>query len=176
MTNVNFWFMVFFLIGLPGCGKSTLGKKFAHVLKHPFYDLDHLIEAGENSTISELFLHHGEQKFRELEHKYLRETMGLEKAVVATGGGTPCFFNNMQVINELGLSIFLDVSPKEIAHRLSENGIAKRPMLKGKSREEICITLEHIRHIRLTFYEQSHITISNPDIKFSEKLLLDFLK
>jgi len=168
--------MIFFLIGLPGCGKSTLGKKFAHVLKHPFYDLDHLIEAGENLKIAELFMHHGEQKFRELEQKYLRETHGFEKAVVATGGGTPCFFNNMEVINNLGMSVFLDVPPKEIAHRLSETGIAKRPMLKGKSREEICVTLEHIRHIRLPFYQQSHITISNPDIQFSENLLLDFAK
>jgi len=166
--------MVFFLIGLPGCGKSTMGKKFAHVLKHPFYDLDHLIESGENSSIADLFHAHGEQKFRELEQMYLRETKNLEKAVVATGGGTPCFFNNMQVINSLGMSVFLDVSPKEIAHRLSETGIAKRPMLKGKSREEICITLEHIRHIRLPFYQQSHITISNPDIQFSEDLLMDF--
>ena len=163
--------MIFFLVGLPGCGKSSLGKKFSHILGYPFYDLDHSIEAGEGKTIAELFTLHGEQNFRKLEQKYLHETKNIEKAVVATGGGTPCFFNNMELINSLGTSIFLDVSPKEIAHRLSESGISKRPLLKGKSREDICITLEHLRHARLLYYSQSHISIANPDIRFSDLIL-----
>jgi shikimate kinase len=168
--------MIFFLIGLPGCGKSTLGKKFAFVLDLPFYDLDHLIEAGEGAKISDLFSLHGEQKFREMEQRYLHKLNSLEKAVIATGGGTPCFFNNMELINSLGMSVFLDVPPKEIALRLSENGISKRPILKGKSREEICLTLEHLRHIRIPFYSKSHITIHNPDIRFNEFLLAGFQK
>jgi len=168
--------MIFFLIGLPGCGKSTLGKKFAYVMDIPFYDLDHLIEAGEGAKITDLFSLHGEPKFRELEQQYLNKVKTLNKAVIATGGGTPCFFNNMDLINSLGMSVFLDVPPKEIAHRLSETGISKRPILKGKSREEICITLEHLRHIRIPFYSKSHISIVNPDIQFNELLLKGFLK
>jgi shikimate kinase len=168
--------MIFFLIGLPGCGKSTLGKKFAHVLQFPFYDLDHLIEAGEGARITELFARLGESKFREIEQQYLEKTRSIEKAVIATGGGTPCFFNNMEVINLLGMSVFLDVPPKEIAQRLSENGISKRPVLKGKSREEISVTLEHLRHIRLPFYAKSHITIVNPEVQFNEQLLAGFQK
>jgi len=167
--------MIIFLVGLPGCGKSTLGKKFAHIIKHPFYDLDQLIESGESTTIAELFTIHGEQKFRELEQKYLKETNTFTNAVVATGGGTPCFFNNMELINSLGMSVFIDVSPKEIAHRLSESGISKRPMLKGKSREEICLTLEHLRNQRLPFYAKSLMTFSNPDIQFNEMLLKNFV-
>lgn len=168
--------MIFFLLGLPGCGKSTLGKKFAHVIRLPFYDLDHLIEAGEGAKITELFMTYGEQKFRETELKYLHQVKELTNAVVATGGGTPCFSNNMDTINSLGLSIFLDMAPKEIAHRLSEHGIAKRPMLQGKTREEIMITLEHLRHNRLPHYSKSHLTITNPEIKFNEFLLEGFQK
>lgn len=168
--------MIFFLLGLPGCGKSTLGKKFAHVIRLPFYDLDHLIEAGEGAKITDLFLQHGEQKFREIETRYLMQLKDLGFGVVATGGGTPCFANNMEIINGMGLSIFLDMSPKEIAHRLSEHGIAKRPMLQGKTREEITITLEHLRHNRLAHYTKSHLTITNPEIKFNELLLEGFQK
>jgi shikimate kinase len=162
--------MIFFLVGLPGCGKSTIGKKFAQFISHPFLDLDHIIETGENSKISELFATHGEQKFRELEHQYLKDTEKIKNGIIATGGGTPCFFNNMELINSLGKSIFLDVSPFEIAHRLSETGIAKRPMLKGKTREDICLTLEHIRNIRLPYYSKSHLTITNPDFRFGDLL------
>jgi shikimate kinase len=168
--------MIFFLIGLPGCGKSTLGRKFAYVLGLPFYDLDHLIEAGEGAEITDLFSLHGDKKFREIEQQYLQKVKGLDKAVIATGGGTPCFFNNMELINSLGMSVFLDVPPREIAHRLSENGIAKRPILNGKSREEICLTLEHLRQIRLPYYSKSHITLTNPDIRFNEVLLEGYHK
>lgn len=166
--------MVFFLVGLPGCGKSTLGKKFAHVLNYPFYDLDQLIEQGEKARISDLFSQHGEERFREIESQYLKKLGHLSQAVVATGGGTPCFFNNMETINSLGMSVFLDLSPKEIANRLSENGIAKRPILKGKTREEICLTLEHLRHIRLPYYSKCHLTIVNPEIQFNEILMQGF--
>lgn len=168
--------MLFFLLGLPGCGKSTLGKKFAHVIGFPFYDLDHLIEAGEGTKITELFSLHGEEKFREIESRYLNSLRNIRFAVVATGGGTPCFGNNMEIINQLGISIFLDMAPKEIAHRLSENGIAKRPILKGKTREEITVTLEYLREHRLPFYLQSHLTFTNPEIKFNEAFLKGFQK
>lgn len=166
--------MLFFLLGLPGCGKSTLGKKFAHVIRQPFYDLDQVIEEGEGLPISELFQSFGEEKFRETEKLYLNRLEKITTAVVATGGGTPCYHDNMDVINRMGTSIFLDTSPKEIANRLSENGIAKRPILKGKSREEICLTLESLRQIRLPFYTRAHITITHPSIHFSEELMRGF--
>jgi shikimate kinase len=158
--------MLIFLVGLPGCGKSSLGKKLAHLFELPFHDLDHLIENGEGAKITELFANHGEEKFRELERNYLNKVGELKSSIIATGGGTPCFYNNMDIINSLGISIFLDVSPKEIALRLSENGIAKRPILKGKSREEIAMTLEHLRHVRLPHYSKAKITIANPEIYF----------
>ena len=160
--------MIFFLIGLPGCGKSTMGKKFASVLGCSFFDLDQLIESGEGGSIAELFTGMGEDRFRELEHRYLKDLSNLKDAVVATGGGTPCFFNNMEMINQMGTSIFLDLSPREIALRLSERGIEKRPMLRGKSREEIAYTLEQLRLRRLPFYSQSHMTFHHPEIRFRD--------
>jgi shikimate kinase len=168
--------MKFFLVGLPGCGKSTLGKKFAYVMRLPFFDLDQLIEEGEGAPISELFVQHGEKQFREVEHHYLLKLESVEKAIIATGGGTPCFFNNMEMMNQLGMTIFLDLAPREIAHRLSENGISKRPLLKGKTREEIFLTLEHLRHLRFPYYSQSQVTLHNPDVRFNEDLLFGFQK
>jgi len=166
--------MIFFLIGLPGCGKSTLGKKFAYALGYPFYDLDLLIEEGEGEKIADLFRLHGEDKFREIESRYLLKVEPFEKAVVATGGGTPCFFNNMEVINSMGMSIFLDMPAPEIALRLSAQGISKRPILKGKTREEIAITLEHLRYLRLPYYSKCHMIIHNPDIRFNELVMSAF--
>ena len=176
LTNPFTLRMIFFLIGLPGCGKSTLGKKFAYALGYPFYDLDAIIEEGEGQKITDLFRIHGEAKFREMESSYLQKVKPFEKAVVATGGGTPCFFNNMEVINSLGMSIFLDVPASEIAERLSETGIAKRPILNGKSREEISITLEHLRYLRMPYYSKCHMIIHNPNIRFNELVMKAFEK
>jgi shikimate kinase len=136
------------------------------VLGCPFFDLDQMMEQGEGGTIAQLFTGMGEERFRELEHQYLKKLADLKAAVVATGGGTPCFFNNMEMINQMGTSIFLDLPPREIALRLSEKGIEKRPMLRGKSREEIAYTLEQLRLKRMPFYSQSHMTFHNPDIRF----------
>ena len=163
--------MLIFLVGLPGCGKSSLGKKLARITRFPFCDLDQLIENGEGAKISELFSALGEKKFRSVESQYLQKVMEMEKAIVATGGGTPCFHDNMNLINSLGISIFLDVPPDTIAQRLSQFGIEKRPVLNGKTREEIAATLEHLRSVRLPYYSMSHITLHNPDIRFHPEFM-----
>src|SRR5688572_1061429 len=106
--------MKLFLVGLPGSGKSTIGKQLSNLLNLPLVDTDDLIIQKEKSTIEEIFKYHGENYFRELEKKTLHELIASDKLIISTGGGLPCFFDNMEVINKNGISIYLNVSPESI--------------------------------------------------------------
>src|SRR6185503_20434689 len=100
--------MKIFLLGLPGSGKTTLGKELSNALRLPFVDLDSEIERLEGKKISEIFAANGEEYFRNLESSELRKRCTSKgEFVMATGGGTPCFFDNMEWINRAGKSIFL---------------------------------------------------------------------
>ena len=92
--------MRIFLIGYMGCGKSTLGRKIASRIGLKFNDLDKSIEQEQNLSVSECFSKHGEKWFREVEHNILIETFQQDNTIIATGGGTPCFFDNMDLMNE----------------------------------------------------------------------------
>ena len=102
-----------FLIGYMGAGKTTLGKAFAREMSLNFIDLDWFIEERFHKTVQQLFLERGEDGFRELERKMLHEVAEFEDVVVSTGGGTPCFFDNMEYMNDCGDTVFLDVEPAE---------------------------------------------------------------
>src|SRR6478735_10871469 len=121
--------MKLFLIGLPGSGKSTIGEALANRLKMEFVDLDKKIEAREGKIVPEIFAAHGEDYFRRIEAALLREwASAAGDFVMSTGGGTPCFFDGIKVINDNGLSIFLDEHVDVIIARLENN--AHRPLLK----------------------------------------------
>ena len=115
-----------------GSGKSTAGKKLANKLKFAFHDLDSIIETEKRKTITELFEKYGEEKFREIEKKFLHKTEPLKKSVIATGGGTPCFFDNMQWINENGTSVYLQLHAGSLYHRIAPSK-EKRPLIKDLS-------------------------------------------
>src|SRR5687767_13761414 len=103
--------MKIYLIGMPGCGKTTLGRQLASAIHLPFVDLDQEIEAREKKSIPEIFEQQGEDYFRQVESGLLYELAGSDKRfIMATGGGSPCFFRGIEVINLTGLSIFLDTS------------------------------------------------------------------
>ena len=123
-----------FLIGYMGAGKTTLGKAFAREMSLNFIDLDWFIEERFHKTVQQLFLERGEDGFRELERKMLHEVAEFEDVVVSTGGGTPCFFDNMEYMNDCGDTVFLDVEPAVLFRRLR---VAKqqRPLLANKSDE-----------------------------------------
>jgi shikimate kinase len=154
-----------FLIGLPGAGKTTLGRQLAEQLQCPFFDLDALIEAGETRTVTDIFKDSGEAHFRELEKKYLLQCVAAHPAfVLATGGGTPCFDHNMEIMNRCGLTIFLDVPVAEIARRLQTTEVARRPLLAAAAEGKIEQHLEDLRRQRLPFYRQANYTVSGEAI------------
>ena len=120
-----------FLTGYMGAGKTTLGKAFARQMDIPFVDLDWYIEERFHKTVGELFTERGETGFRELERNMLHEVAEFENVVISTGGGAPCFFDNMDFMNRTGKTVFLDVHPDVLFRRLR---VAKqqRPILQGK--------------------------------------------
>lgn len=161
--------MKIFLLGLPGSGKTTLGRKLAAELHLPFVDLDKEIEKTEGKPIREIFAEKKEDYFRKLESAELRKWS--EKPgdfVMATGGGAPCFFDNIDVINKSGKSIFLDVPASEIVRRMSMGPIEKRPLLAAGGKDGLKDSIEFLRSNRLSYYKQATITLSGPDISLQE--------
>src|SRR5258708_15000387 len=122
--------MKIFLLGLPGSGKTTIGKELAGLLRIPFVDLELEIEKSFKKKITEIFEKQGEGYFRELEAKQLRKWCSAPSGfVMATGGGTPCFYDNLKFINQTGKSIFLDVPAREIVKRIKKAELMERPLL-----------------------------------------------
>jgi shikimate kinase len=154
------------LVGMPGSGKSTFGKKLASALHFDFIDLDSFIENKERKTVAEIFQELGEGKFRELESTYLFEILNeLDGFVLASGGGTPCFNDNMEVINQSGTSVFLDTDLMEIYHRMSKDEISKRPLFSDLEQNEIILKLKSLYEERFTFYQKAHIRLEANEVE-----------
>ncbi len=130
-----------FLIGFMGSGKSTLGRHLARALNWEFIDLDDYFESKFRTTVPLFFKEFGETGFRDAERASLLDMKEKNKAVIAAGGGTPCFFDNMDFMNENGMTVYIKVSPEELATRLSASRTV-RPLIQGKSNEEL---LDYIR-------------------------------
>jgi len=171
--------MNIFLLGLTGSGKSTIGKLLATKLAYTFLDLDDLIQFETKRTIENIFEKDGEEAFRKLENKYLKKAATRNHQVISTGGGTPCFYDSMDFIKNNGLSIFLYTPLEIITERLSNSDPRQRPMLKGKSKEELQDFLEAKLTERLPFYARADFSIDTNVPKTPEKIvktLLDFTK
>lgn len=149
--------MLIFLVGFMGAGKTYWGKQWAYTNKFPFYDLDVLIENRESSTVANIFKEKGEDHFRTLETELLEAFQFSSNAIIACGGGTPCFNNNMEWMNRNGITIFLKASPLEIVARL-EGGVKKRPLLSGKSGETLLKFVEQKLKERAQCYEAAEHT------------------
>ena len=153
--------MKIFLIGMPGSGKSTLGKQVAAELQLTFIDLDHEIEKRENKSIPEIFNQLGEDYFRQLESQVLHEWAGSDNSfVMATGGGAPCFLKGIDVINETGISVFLDVSVDFLMKRLEDK--TDRPLLQVSDSAQLKNRLEALRQSRLACYEKAKFILQDP--------------
>lgn len=153
--------MKIFLIGMPGAGKSTLGRQLAGAFALPFYDLDKEIEKREGRTIPEIFGQSGEDHFRLIESTLLREFAGKGSSfVLATGGGAPCFFGNMETLKSSGLTIYLKVPITTLLQRLRNS--KNRPLLETDQDRETRLT--SLLETRQLVYEQAALIISNPDV------------
>jgi shikimate kinase len=156
--------MKIFVIGMPGSGKSTLGKELAAHLAVDFIDLDAEIEKSAQKVISEIFKDHGEVYFREVEARLLRAWAGSRKSfVMATGGGAPCNHQGMDVINATGLSIFLDCPVSTLIDRVRKN--QERPLLLAEDENELREKLNRMRSERLDCYRQATIIAENPTLE-----------
>jgi shikimate kinase len=159
------------LVGLPGSGKSTFGRQLAKEMGFPFLDLDQLIEERYQLKISEIFSMHGEGTFRDWESLVLQDTLKQDRAyILASGGGTPCFNDNMDLINAQAISVYLDVPLSSISRRLQTSKAQQRPLFQGLDQGELTLKLKSLLVSREHFYSQAKIKLSGED--FSAELLL----
>jgi len=137
--------MLILLVGYMGSGKTTFGKELSHALNYAFLDMDELLVKGLGMSVEDCFEIHGEEVFRYAEHELLKSILDEKDSVVATGGGTPCFYDNMEIMNRKGMTVYLKVEEEELYQRLKDNaGI--RPLLRnvipGELKEFISSHLE----------------------------------
>lgn len=145
-----------FLIGYMGAGKTTVGKELAKLTGLSFIDLDSHIEARYHRTVSRLFAEKGEDEFRLIEQRMLQEVSSFEDVIISTGGGAPCFFDNMAFMKKSGTTIYLKVTVDELVNRL-ESCKQTRPVLKGKTGEELKSFVSESLEKRNPFYNQADI-------------------
>ncbi|MFA6367623.1 MAG: shikimate kinase [Bacteroidales bacterium] len=159
--------MRIFLVGFMFSGKSTVGKLLAKSMGYEHIDTDHMFESLYNISINDFFEKYGQDLFRELEHKLLLTLIEKDNIVISTGGGLPCFHNNMELIKQNGISIHINMSFKSIIHRQKKSK-KNRPLLRNKSQEEIEIFLQDLLAKRIDIYNQSNIIIKGEDLSIKE--------
>lgn len=158
-----------FLIGYMGSGKTTLGKTYARAMQLQFIDLDWYIEERFHKTVQELFEERKEDGFREIERNMLHEVAEFEDVIIACGGGTPCFFDNMEYMNGKGETVFLDASPEVLFRRL-KIAKSKRPLLMDKSDEELMDVIQNALRIRIPFYSQAKYVFNAESLEDKEQI------
>ncbi len=167
--------MKIYLLGLPGSGKTTLGKELAAMFRVQFVDLDAEVEKSEGMSIQEIFAKRKEDHFRKAESSQLKRLSAQkEDFVMASGGGTPCFFDNLNVMNATGTTVFLDVPPSEISRRIKGSTLSDRPLFANVHPENLKDQIEFMRSQRISFYRQARITQSGTEV--SAKVLADKIR
>lgn len=159
--------MIVFLIGFMGSGKTTVGKKLAKKLKFEFIDLDSLIEQNEKSTVTEIFEKKGEAFFREIEHKTLISLFSKKQVAISCGGGTPCFFDAINLMNEVGKTIYLKMSSEAIFSRLYHAKV-KRPLINNMNDDELRNFITSKLEEREPIYAKAKIICNALNFKLSD--------
>lgn len=142
------------LLGYMGAGKTTVGRILAKELGLQFYDLDWYIETRFCKKVSDIFTAEGEEGFRKKERAMLHEVAEFENVVIALGGGAPCFFDNMEYINNQGDTVYLKGTP-EVLYQHLQMAKGKRPLLEGKTKEELKEYIQESLEKREPFYSQA---------------------
>ncbi|MCI7579614.1 MAG: shikimate kinase [Prevotella sp.] len=142
------------LIGYMGAGKTTVGKALSKQMGLPFYDLDWYIESRMHKTVPQIFAERGEEGFRLIERNMLHEVAEFENVIISCGGGTPCFFDNMDYMNGQGDVIYLKASP-EVLYKHLLMGKTERPLLKNKTLEQLICFIKEQLQLREPFYSKA---------------------
>ncbi len=162
-----------FIVGMPGSGKSTLGKALSEQLGWDFIDLDNLIEEIASAKVTDIFAEFGESRFRELEKEALNIAISKStNLILATGGGTPCFFDNMDQILKSGVSIFIDPPLETLASRLQGKEMAKRPLIAEMGESDLLKSISEKYNSRVPFYNKANHKIKGDESIESISLLV----
>ena len=161
--------MKIFLIGFMGSGKTTIGRRLAEWIGFDFVDTDHLIEMQQGKTVAEIFAQHGETAFREMERNVLLDLQKLDYAVASTGGGMPCCGDNMNIMLSGGKVVYLKTSPQALACRLFRSR-TERPLIKGKTENELQQYIAEKLAEREPFYNRAHIVVQTENFSMEELL------
>ena len=161
--------MNLYLLGYMASGKTTFGRALSLQNGLRFIDLDHYIEESEGKTVSEIFRERGESGFREIERKSLKALSELQGVVIACGGGTPCFFDNIDIMNATGHTVFLEASPSVLISRLEAEN-ESRPLVAGKSRQEIEAIVKKQLSARTPFYSRAKIRWNSDHLESVEEI------
>jgi shikimate kinase len=164
---------IVYIIGFMGSGKSTAGRKLASLLGWSFIDLDKRIEEHTSKTIPEIFSQKGEDYFRSIEAQLLRDLMTCTNTVISTGGGTPCHGDNMDFMNEHGLTVYLKLTPAELNSRLSQSN-GERPLIKDLETGNLLSFIEEKLAVRKKYYDRSDIIVEGINLNIS--LLFSLVK
>ena len=146
------------IIGYMGAGKTTVGKTLAQELNLPFYDLDWYIESRMRKTVKEIFDERGEEGFRLIEHNLLHEVAEFEDVIISCGGGVPCFYDNMDYMNQKGDTVYLKATP-EVLYGHLKMGKSVRPLLQNKTSEEVEEFIKEQLQVREPFYSKVKYTL-----------------
>ena len=158
-----------YLVGYMGAGKTTTARRLAQRLGWEVADTDALFEEKFKISVNDFFNKYDEPLYRKLESEVLKATESLENVVVSTGGGTACYFDNMEWMNSHGLTVFLHISPKAAVDRVIHSR-HKRPLAEGKSEEELTEFVNSHYALRMPFYEQARITVKSEDLDLEEAM------
>lgn len=163
-----------FLIGYMGSGKTTLGRAYSKDQGLTFIDLDWYIEERFHKTVQQIFAERGEEGFREIERRMLHEVADFEDVVIAAGGGTPCFYDNMDFMNERGVTVLLQAQPSTLFNRLK---VAKsqRPLLADKSDDELMAFIMAGLQKRQVFYSKAQYVFASDELE-SQKQIVDSIQ
>jgi shikimate kinase len=155
--------MLIFLVGFMGSGKTHWGNRWSQAYQIPFVDLDDAIEAAEGKTIPDIFAIHGEAYFRDIETKTLRDLSQKKNIIIACGGGTPCFHDNMKWMNDHGITIYV-TAPAEVIMKRVIVQQDKRPLLRDMNPIELLAYIEQTIKSREPYYSQAKITLVEENI------------
>ncbi|WP_311550175.1 shikimate kinase [Prevotella aurantiaca] len=157
------------IIGYMGAGKTTLGRALSKILGFSFYDLDWYIETRMRKSIAQIFEQRGEEGFRTIECNMLHEVAEFENVIISCGGGTPCFFDNMEYLNQQGETVYLNATTDIICKHLDMSKNV-RPLLQGKSSEEVKSFVDEQVSKRNAFYMKAKHIIEVPLMDSREKI------